>query len=70
MSSAGEGAFSTAKATTSDAPSGPTMKDQQKQAPAALEEDDEFEDFPVDGMHPSLMSLPHTPIFSTLSIHS
>ena len=48
----GEGAFTTTKATTSDAPSGPTLKDQQaanKTNPASLEEDDEFEDFPVDG---------------------
>ena len=47
----GEGAFTTTKATTSEAPSGPTLKDQQaaKENAAALEEDDEFEDFPVDG---------------------
>ena len=56
MSAAGEGASTTAKATASDAPSGPTMKDQQKQAPAALEEDDEFEDFPVDGNLPPMTS--------------
>ena len=49
MAAAGEGASATTKATTNDAPSGPTMKDQQKQNPATLEEDDEFEDFPVDG---------------------
>lgn len=33
-----------------------------KQAPALLEEDDEFEDFPVEGAHPSFLvalSLPH-----------
>lgn len=57
MSAAGEGASTTAKATTSDAPSGPKMKD-QKQPPAALEEDDEFEDFPVDGIATSLSTYP------------
>lgn len=38
----------TTKATTNEPPTGSTLKDQQKPA-AALEEDDEFEDFPVDG---------------------
>ena len=38
----------TAKATTNDPPSDSTLKDQQKPV-AVLEEDDEFEDFPVDG---------------------
>ena len=46
MSAAAEGSGPTTKATVSDAS---TLKDQQKPA-AALEEDDEFEDFPVDGM--------------------
>ena len=48
MSAAAEGSSSTTKAVTSDETSGPTLKDQQKPA-AALEEDDEFEDFPVEG---------------------
>lgn len=51
MSASAEGAGATTKATTSEPPTGPTMKDQQKPA-AALEEDDEFEDFPVDSMSP------------------
>jgi len=49
MSAAAEGSGPTTKATTSDATDFSTVKDQQKPA-AALEEDDEFEDFPVDGM--------------------
>lgn len=48
MSAAAEGSGPTTKATTTTDTS-PTLKDQQKPA-AALEEDDEFEDFPVDGM--------------------
>ena len=48
MSAAAEGSVSTTKATVADATSSSTLKDQQKPA-AALEEDDEFEDFPVDG---------------------
>ena len=55
MSAAAEGSSSTTKAVTSDETSGPTLKDQQKPA-AALEEDDEFEDFPVEGK-------PTTPFF-------
>ena len=49
MSAAAEGSGPTTKATTSDATDATTMKDEQKPA-GALEEDDEFEDFPVDGM--------------------
>ncbi|KAI9846092.1 MAG: 26S proteasome complex subunit [Sclerophora amabilis] len=49
MSAAAEGSSSTTKAVTSDTESGTTMKDQQKPA-ATLEEDDEFEDFPVEGL--------------------
>ena len=49
MSAAAEGSGPTTKAITSDATDSSTMKDQQKPA-AALEEDDEFEDFPVDGV--------------------
>ncbi|KAG8533255.1 26S proteasome complex subunit [Bacidia gigantensis] len=56
--SAGEGAFATTKATTTDAPSGPTMKDQQKEAPPTLEEDDEFEDFPVEDWPASEQEVP------------
>lgn len=48
MSAAAEGSGPTTKATTSTDTSS-TLKDQQKPA-AALEEDDEFEDFPVDGI--------------------
>lgn len=47
MSAAAEGSGPTTKATTATDTSS-TLKDQQKPA-AALEEDDEFEDFPVDG---------------------
>lgn len=49
MSAAPDGSAPTTKATTSDPTNASTMKDQQKPA-GALEEDDEFEDFPVDGM--------------------
>lgn len=48
MSAAAEGSGQTTKAVTSDPTNSSTMKDQQKPA-AALEEDDEFEDFPIDG---------------------
>lgn len=48
MSAAADGSGPTTKSTTSDAMNSSTFKDQQKPA-AALEEDDEFEDFPVDG---------------------
>ncbi|KAI9819910.1 MAG: hypothetical protein M1827_006480 [Pycnora praestabilis] len=48
MSGAAEGSGSTTKAVTEDTKPGETLKDQQKPA-AALEEDDEFEDFPVEG---------------------
>jgi len=50
MSAAAEGSGPTSKAITSDHTNLSTMKDQEKPA-AALEEDDEFEDFPVDGMY-------------------
>ena len=58
MSASAEGASSTTKAVVSDQTNEPS-KDQQKPA-TALEEDDEFEDFPVDGMavHPSLSYAP------------
>ncbi|MCJ1373235.1 26S proteasome complex subunit [Loxospora ochrophaea] len=46
MSASAEGASSTTKAVVSDQTNEPS-KDQQKPA-TALEEDDEFEDFPVD----------------------
>ena len=49
MSASAEGSGPTTKATVSDPTDASTLKDQQKPA-AALEEDDEFEDFPVDGM--------------------
>ena len=48
MSAAAEGSGPTTKAVTSDPSDTSKLKDQQKPA-AALEEDDEFEDFPVDG---------------------
>lgn len=47
MSAAAEGQGPTTKAVTSDETSSTALKDQQKPA-AALEEDDEFEDFPVE----------------------
>ena len=56
MSAAAEGSGPTTKAITSDATDTTTLKDQQKPA-AALEEDDEFEDFPVDGMITSISIL-------------
>jgi hypothetical protein len=45
------GAAPTTKATTTE--DATTTPKSQKLA-AALEEDDEFEDFPVEGLHPSL----------------
>lgn len=55
MSAAPEGSAPTTKATTSSPTDTSTMKDQSKTA-TALEEDDEFEDFPVDGTNPNLPS--------------
>ena len=49
MSGAAQGEPETTKAVVNDAKNGETMKDQQKPA-ATLGEDDEFEDFPVEGM--------------------
>ncbi|KAL9104264.1 MAG: hypothetical protein Q9163_000760 [Psora crenata] len=60
MSSTGEGVSTTAKATTTEPPSGPTLKDQQK-PPATLEEDDEFEDFPIDDWPASEQEVPGGP---------
>lgn len=48
MSAAAEGSGQTTKAIVSDATSSAALKEPQKPA-AALEEDDEFEDFPVEG---------------------
>lgn len=48
MSASAEGSASTTKAITSDPTNSTSLKDEQKPA-AALEEDDEFEDFPVEG---------------------
>ncbi|KAL9040184.1 MAG: hypothetical protein Q9214_004588 [Letrouitia sp. 1 TL-2023] len=49
MSGAAEGAGPTAKAVTSDQNDSSTIKEELKAAvAAALEEDDEFEDFPVE----------------------
>lgn len=56
MSAAADGSGPTTKSTTSDAMNSSTFKDQQKPA-AALEEDDEFEDFPVDGKRASFYGL-------------
>ena len=49
MSASAEGSGPTTKATVSGPTDASPLKAQQKPA-AALEEDDEFEDFPVDGM--------------------
>ena len=49
MSGAAQGSASTTKLISSDKPSGEPAVDSSKPAAAALEEDDEFEDFPVDG---------------------
>ena len=52
MSGSAQGAPSTAKATVTD-DSKDSSKPLQPQKPAAqLEEDDEFEDFPVEGEYP------------------
>lgn len=50
MSGAAEGTGPTTKAITSDQNDSTTIKDELKAAvAAALEEDDEFEDFPMEG---------------------
>lgn len=63
----GSGTASTTKASNADAAATPPKE--QKPA-AALEEDDEFEDFPVEGMQTTLLSasaeasfLPHFHLF-------
>lgn len=48
MAAAPEGSGSTAKSVDADPSSSSGSKDPQKPA-TALEEDDEFEDFPIDG---------------------
>ena len=48
MSAAAEGSGQTTKAIVSDSASSAALKEPQKPA-TALEEDDEFEDFPVEG---------------------
>ncbi|KAL8715252.1 MAG: hypothetical protein Q9220_001210 [cf. Caloplaca sp. 1 TL-2023] len=50
MSGSAEGSNSTTKAVTSEPPSSTTLKDDFQKPAAALEEDDEFEDFPVEAM--------------------
>ncbi|MCJ1273681.1 26S proteasome complex subunit [Puttea exsequens] len=57
MSAAADGTGPTTKATTSDPPSGSSIKDQSKTA-AVLEEDDEFEDFPIDDWAPEDSEVP------------
>lgn len=49
MSGAAQGGSSTTKAVVNDAPNGQPAAASAKPAPQ-LEEDDEFEDFPVEGM--------------------
>ena len=58
MSAAAEGSGPTAKAIISDESSSTALKDQQKPA-VALEEDDEFEDFPVEGWIAPISMLPN-----------
>jgi len=60
MSAAADGSGPTTKATTNDPIDTSTMKDQSKTA-TALEEDDEFEDFPVDGTLSQALELPQDP---------
>lgn len=50
MSGAAQGPGPTAKLQEDKKPAGEPQKEQQTQQPALLEEDDEFEDFPVEGM--------------------
>lgn len=57
MSAGADGSGPTTKATVSDPTDSSTLKDQQKPA-AALEEDDEFEDFPVDDWAPEDSEVP------------
>lgn len=55
MSGAAQGSKDTTKAIVSDEKAGQDQPDQQQQKPAvALEEDDEFEDFPVEGERKSV----------------
>ncbi|KAB2569612.1 DSS1/SEM1 domain-containing protein [Lasiodiplodia theobromae] len=57
MSAAAQGDMNTKKAVVSDTDNGADNKDQQKPA-AALEEDDEFEDFPVEDWEQEDTELP------------
>ena len=50
MSGSAEGSASTSKLIASDQPSSDKSNDQQKPT-VALEEDDEFEDFPIEGIY-------------------
>lgn len=50
MSGAAQGSGSTSKLVDDKKTQGEPQKDQQAQQPALLEEDDEFEDFPVEGV--------------------
>ncbi|KAI4112775.1 MAG: hypothetical protein LQ345_006128 [Seirophora villosa] len=52
MSASTSSSVPTTKALTSDDTSTNPLKDQQQKPAAALEEDDEFEDFPVEGTPP------------------
>ena len=52
MSGAAQGSSATTKAVVSDSKNGEQPLAQDKKPAAQLEEDDEFEDFPVEGTHP------------------
>lgn len=54
MSGAAQGSSATTKATVSDSKNGEQPQAQDKKPAAQLEEDDEFEDFPVEGKFTSV----------------
>ncbi len=58
MSAASEGSGPTTKGVVSDRPS--TSTPQEQKPATALEEDDEFEDFPIDGLSSSSFRLTYS----------
>jgi hypothetical protein len=64
MSGAAQGSATTAKPGDDKKTGGEAQKEQQTQQPALLEEDDEFEDFPVEGQFSLLRPAPYILLIS------
>jgi hypothetical protein len=65
MSGAAQGSATTVKLGDDKKTGGESQKEQATQQPALLEEDDEFEDFPVEGQFPLLLRpAPYTLLIS------